>query len=353
MNKRRSNLSRILAIKITLLAFFSFLISCSLIFLMMIFFQHISKKQNNYDPLTLILFCLISSATVGTILAFIFLRIYMKRVDQIKEVLEGVSAGDFTKRIDVPKKGHSMYSEAIEYFNKMLDELNSNAILKADFVSNFSHEFKTPIVSIKGYAELIYETPDLDIELRNKYLNIIIEESRRLAKLASQTLLMSKLDSSTMVSNVSVFNLDEQIRECVLLLDNDLRKKNIDVVIDLEKIALKTNKDLLKEVWINLINNAINYSKKEAGRIDISSYQDLENIIISIRDNGIGIEEEIIPHIFDKYYQADSAHKSKGIGLGLSISQRIIEIIGGKITVSSVKGQGSVFNVILPVEIKG
>ena len=150
----------------------------------------------------------------------------------------------------------------IDDFNKMILELQSNTLMKKDFISNFSHEFKTPIVSIKGYAELLYETPNLDIETRNTYLKIIIEEARRLAKLSNETMLLSKLDSTEIIDHQEEYFLDEQIKECILLLDHELQTKDIDIEVNLNPIKFYGNRDLLKEVWINLLNNAIESCEK-------------------------------------------------------------------------------------------
>ena len=231
----------------------------------------------------------------------------------------------------------------------MIDALNSTAVLQKNFASNFSHEFKTPIVSVKGYAELLMQDETLSEEDRRKYLKIIIDESERLSKLASATLLISRLDAKKYVENLTDIRIDEQIEECVLLLDKEFEKLNIDVSLGLQPFTLKGNADLLKEVWINLLTNAIKYNR-EGGKISVKSRITESNYVISFSDTGIGMDEKEQMHAFDNYYQGNGAESSKGSGLGLSIARRIVELSGGEILLTSKKDVGSTFTVLFRVK---
>ena len=302
-----------------------------------------------FDIYTIMVMLVIASTLFGTITAFILMRKSMRKVNEIRKVINNIANGEFSETLENDIVD-PLYYDMIDDFNKMILELQSNAMMKKDFISNFSHEFKTPIVSIKGYAELLYETPDLDLETKNAYLRIIIEESRRLAKLSNQSMLLSKLDSTEIIEHQEEYYLDDQIKECILLLDQEMQNKDLDLNIDLSHIKFFGNKDMLKEVWINLINNAIKFSNK-GGKISLSSKLVGKDILISVADNGVGMNSDVVNHIFDRYYQADSSHKGKGIGLGLSISKRIIELNGGEIKVVSEEGIGTVFTVMLPDNI--
>ena len=231
----------------------------------------------------------------------------------------------------------------------MIDALNSTAVLQKNFASNFSHEFKSPIVSIKGYAELLMQNKTLSEEEKHKYLKIIIDESERLSKLASATLLISRLDAKKYVENLTDIRIDEQIEECVLLLDKEFEKLNIDVSLGLQPFTLKGNADLLKEVWINLLTNAIKYNR-EGGKISVKSRITESNYVISFSDTGIGMDEKEQMHAFDNYYQGNGAESSKGSGLGLSIARRIVELSGGEILLTSKKDVGSTFTVLFRVK---
>lgn len=329
-----------------------------LVFLLIIFFIglaiHIFARLGYppeffFDFYTMMTMLVIACTFFGTITAFILMRKSMRKVNEIRKVINNIANGEFNETLENDAVD-PLYYDMIDDFNKMILELQSNTLMKKDFISNFSHEFKTPIVSIKGYAELLYETPNLDIETRNTYLKIIIEESRRLAKLSNQTMLLSKLDSTEIVEHQEEYYLDEQINECVLLLDQELQNKDLDVALSLKHLKFLGNKDMLKEVWINLLNNAIKFSS-QGGKISINASVIENKIKVTVADNGSGMNDDVAKHIFDRYYQADSSHKGKGIGLGLSITKRIVELTGGEINVISEEGIGTVFTVILPKNV--
>lgn len=189
----------------------------------------------------------------------------------------------------------------------------------------------------------------LSEEEKHKYLKIIIDESERLSKLASATLLISRLDAKKYVENLTDIRIDEQIEECVLLLDKEFEKLNIDVSLGLQPFTLKGNADLLKEVWINLLTNAIKYNR-EGGKISVKSRITESNYVISFSDTGIGMDEKEQMHAFDNYYQGNGAESSKGSGLGLSIARRIVELSGGEILLTSKKDVGSTFTVLFRVK---
>lgn len=193
------------------------------------------------------------------------------------------------------------------------------------------------------------QNKNLSEEEKRKYLKIIIDESERLSKLASATLLISRLDAKKYVENLTDIRIDEQIEECVLLLDKEFEKLNIDVSLGLQPFTLKGNADLLKEVWINLLTNAIKYNR-EGGKISVKSRITESNYVISFSDTGIGMDEKEQMHAFDNYYQGNGAESSKGSGLGLSIARRIVELSGGEILLTSKKDVGSTFTVLFRVK---
>ena len=301
-----------------------------------------------FNTILILVFGFAVSLILGTLFAVLFFKRTVNLADDLKMALKRISKGDYSVRLEntSDNKDGILY-DVIENFNKMVEELDSVTILRNDFISNFSHEFKTPIVSIKGYAELIKNGKNLTEEQKQEYLQVIIDESRRLSNLASSTLLMSKLDSQTSLTETSVFSVNEQLKQCVLVLDNEFKAKNLEVKIKLGKMRVDASMDMLQQVWINLLTNAIKYTP-ENGIIRITSTELEKEYIVSISDNGMGMNEETLKHIFDKYYQGDNSHSTSGNGLGLSIAKRIVELSGGKIEASSTEGKGTTFSVRLP-----
>lgn len=221
-------------------------------------------------------------------------------------------------------------------------------VLRTDFINNFSHEFKTPIISIKGFAEILKDD-DLSKEEKNEYLDIIIEESKRLSSLATNVLNLSKIETQVILNDIQRFNIGEQIRQSILLLDSKFQAKNILLDINIEDCYINGNKEMLNQVWVNLLDNAIKFNSKN-GIVSINMKKEEGNIFINITDTGVGIESESIPKIFDKFYQGDISHATHGNGLGLTIVKKIIKLHGGTIECDSIVSKGTKFTIILPIE---
>ncbi|MBO5851002.1 MAG: HAMP domain-containing histidine kinase [Clostridia bacterium] len=281
---------------------------------------------------------------VAVLISFLVTYGGMKLITHINENLTKISKGDYTAKLSLQTKSPQINS-VVNKFNEMVDELNSVVVLKNDFISGFSHEFKTPIVSLKGYAELLADADNLT-EDQKEYARIILEESERLSRLSENSLMLAKLDSQTKIVEKKSFSLDGQIEDCVLLLDGALKEKNIDVIMDLKRVRYKSDPYLIKEVWINLLSNAIKYSN-DGGKINIKLRKQNGEIIVEIKDDGVGMASEVKERIFDKFYQADLLHSSKGLGLGLTIVKRILELTDGVIECQSEEGIGTTMTVKL------
>ena len=221
-------------------------------------------------------------------------------------------------------------------------------MLRADFVDHFSHEFKTPIVSIKGFAEEL-KHDDLTPEQRNEYLDIIIHESTRLAQLATNVLNLSRVEKQTILANRTRFDLTEQVRRCVLLFENKWEQRRLNLKVELDEVTIDGDEELLSQVWLNLIDNAVKFTP-EGGCVDIRLQKGDGSVTFQIRDDGYGISEEAQRHIFDKFYQGDASHTVSGNGLGLSIARRVITLHNGEIYCKSEEGAGAEFTVVLPLE---
>ena len=293
--------------------------------------------------------------TLGTLVIFILIIvpmntiIYRRRIREINTLSEGISSvagGNYGTRIE-SKKGDQM-TPVYEDFNKMCAELSSVQILRNDFINSYSHEFKTPIASINGFASLLLEK-DLSEEQRQEYLKIIVDESARLSNLANNTILLSKLSSQQIVTDTQRYDISEQIRQCAIILSKSWLNKKIEFSGEFPPAMFVGNKELMQHLWLNLLGNAIKFTPT-GGEITAEVLLRDGSILVQISDTGEGMSKETLSHLFDPYYQGDASHSGQGLGLGLSIAKRIVELCGGSIAVQSEPGTGSKFTVALPAK---
>lgn len=304
--------------------------------------------DNHNSPISIFaslqLFFILIPVTMGTILIILTTITVVRPIKKISNASKVVSNGDFSVRI--VSAGSGELKELTENFNNMIQVLSSNVYLHKEFVSNISHEFNTPITSLKGYAKLLKRS-NLTEEKRQEYADIIIFESDRLSKLSSDLLRLSELENVGFAEKIQQFSLDEQIRDAILLLENEWVKKQLDIDLDMDEAEYTGDKPLMYQVWVNIISNAIKYSTMNGKLLITLKKDESEHIIIRIKDNGVGISKEDLDNIFLRFYKADKIRNSTGTGLGLSIAKKIIELHGGKINVESEMGKGSCFIIIL------
>lgn len=277
-------------------------------------------------------------------------NISRKIVNPIKKITDAtkkVASGDFT--IELETKRDDEIGELTHNFNKMVKELNSIECLQKDFINNVSHEIKTPISSIQGFAKLL-EADDLSKKERKEYAEIIKEESDRLLYLSTNILKLAKLENQERIMNKTKFNIAEQIRRTISVLEPKWKEKNIKFNVSLKEQEFLGEKDLMYQVWMNIIENSIKFSKQD-GQIDVKMKTNQDSIIVEIKDYGIGMEEEEVKKIFDRFYQIDKSHTKPGAGLGMTIAKRIVELSGGKIEVTSKLNESTTFIVTLPIKL--
>lgn len=316
---------------------FSFVLSVSIFGLIRAFnFKSLVTNTTIY-----FLFVLGISLIIDLMIIAIYSKPVTNSLQKVKNAMRAVSKGKFDTKLSPVK--NQVANELITDFNTMVDELNSNKLMKTDFISNFSHEFKTPIVSIHGFAKILLDNPNLPVEQKQEYLQIIVEQSERLSNLASNTLLISKLNSKTIIEKTT-FSLDEHMRESILLFSNI---QNYDLQINLDEVSINANKELLSQVWINLIGNAIKYANKQ---ISISLTKQDNTAIVEFKNDGTTITDEQAERIFDKFYQADNSHNTKGFGLGLSIAKKIINLHNGSISCNNKQKNTTIFTIKLPLD---
>lgn len=308
-----------------------------------------SFNELKIDGYLLVISMALACILIGAGLAALSSKYITSRISRISHGMREVARGNFKERVPEKDKKNSPteFGELERSFNQMASDLDSVEIFRNDFINNFSHEFKTPIVSIRGFARQL-QSENLTEEERREYLGIIISESERLVNMSSNVLLLSKLENQQIVSDKSEFYLDEQIRRSILLLEKGWSEKDIELDIDLDEIKINFNEEMLSQVWINLISNAIKFTD-HGGRIEITLKERDGMAIFSITDNGIGMSDEVKERIFEKFYQGDSSHTSVGNGIGLNIVRRIILLARGAISVESALGKGSKFTVTIPL----
>lgn len=263
------------------------------------------------------------------------------------EALDRVSHGEFGYQIEVPKKS-GRFGTLFENFNKMSLELKSIQSLKDEFIHDFSHEFKTPISSINGFANLLLEGGVSEQEQR-QYLKIIADESYRLSRLSENTLLINRLENQQFVGETETFRPDLQIKECIILLESEWSVKNLTFATEFLPTELNGNASLMQQVWLNLLTNAIKFTPA-GGEITVKMSLVHEGLQVAVTDTGIGMSAEVASHVFDKYYKGDSSHGTVGNGLGLAIVRRAVNLAGGTVSVASREGEGSTFTVTLPIQ---
>lgn len=270
----------------------------------------------------------------------------LKPMNDLINAMGKVSRGDFSVRVDGEDIPGAM-GEVVQSFNGMASELGGIEMFRKDFINNFSHEFKTPIVSIRGFAKQL-ERDDLTEEQRREYAHIIVAESERLANMSSNILLLTKLENQQIITNKTEYRLDEQLRSCILLLEKQWSAKEIDLSLNLDEITYTGDEEMMSHVWVNLINNGTKFSPV-GGVLELSCRKREKQLEVVVRDHGEGMSPETEKRIFEKFYQGDSAHATEGNGLGLSLVKRIVDLCGGKIEVESTLGAGTAFTVLLPV----
>ena len=290
--------------------------------------------------LRVLLISILSGAAIAVGLSNIFVSPMMKLGDAMRKV----AGGDFTVRLDCTSKIRDV-REVYGSFNTMVKELGNTETLQTDFVSNVSHEFKTPINAIEGYASLLQDSQLTD-EQKNAYIDKIIFNTRRLSDLVGNILLLSKVNNQTISLKASTFRLDEQVRQSILALESKWEKKEIEFDIDLDEIEHTGYENLLSHVWLNLIDNAVKFSPQN-GQIRIRLKQLAGSVTFSIWDNGLPIPEADIDRIFNKFYQGDNSHASEGNGLGLALVRKIVAAAHGTINVTSSEDAGTEFVVAL------
>lgn len=281
---------------------------------------------------------------VALIINSLTIKTVIKPIKAVSDAMQQVTRGNFDIQLEVV--GNDEISVLQRNFNTMTDGLKQNEEMSKNFASIVSHEYKTPIAAITGYAQLLYNG-GLEEEEEKQYIKTILEQSKRLSNLSVNMLQLARLDSNTVGMSKEMFSLDEQIRNVIVNMENLWEQKNIEMDINLDKAQVYCNSQMLYHVWENLLSNAIKFTP-ENGKITVTCQVSDNYAVVKVADTGCGISPENIPHIFERFYKSDSEVNADGNGLGLAITQKIIQLSGGKVSVESEAGKGSLFTVTLP-----
>ena len=299
------------------------------------------------STLTLVIALLVISLLIGIFVTSLLSAQFFSPIRKLGRAMEQVADGDFSVRLEDQSSSQEIM-EVYSGFNLMAHELSAMEILQTDFVSNVSHEFKTPINAIEGYAMLLEGCDDLTAEQR-EYVEKIAFNTNRLSSLVGSILLLSKLENRQISTGQSRYRLDEQIRQSIVAREPAWAAKDIEFDVDLERVEYTGSEAMMRHVWDNLVSNAVKFNP-HGGLVRIQLEKKGRQIRFVIDDCGPGIEEEVRKRIFDKFYQADSSHKDEGNGLGLALVKRILAFENGEITVENIPGGGCRFAVLLKVK---
>lgn len=291
-----------------------------------------------------ILFFLFGSILLGLVVTTCVGKLIIRPLQEFDKAFDEIAKGNFDYRLKANARFEDI-NRMIERLNAMTYDLAHIETLRNDFVANVSHEFKTPLAAIEGYAALL-QNNTLSHEKKDYYIEKILENTKRLSGLSSNVLTLSCLENQGEILDSQEFRLDEQIRKTIILLEDKWSAKDIEFDMELPKQMYYGSESLLSQVWFNIIDNAIKCSHK-GGVISIGITQNDKNVVVSIKDNGIGMSPDVQKHIFEKFYQGDSSRQTEGNGLGLALVKRILELCDGKVEVRSREGEGTTFVVTL------
>lgn len=268
-------------------------------------------------------------------------------VVELNRATKEIASGNFDITVNI-RDNIEEFGELEQNFNRMAAELKSNEYLRKDFISNVSHQLRTPLSIVRGYAELLAEG-GLSEEEQREYARYIADEAARLTALTGDMLRLSRMDNHALKPKRERFRLDEQLRQVILRYEKSCREKNIDMPLSLESVDFEGDEELLSQVWDNLLNNAVKFTPA-GGRIAVTLRQQNGGIEVIVADSGCGMSEETKQRLFEQFYRGDASRRSEGNGLGLPLAKRVVELHGGSIRAESSAGKGSTFTVTLPRE---
>jgi len=309
-----------------------------------------AQMQRNANPWFMVLigssYVLFIGVVVYIAIRIVIRNSFTKPIHEIRKAARKVAEGDFTVRVHSQRKDDKKddVEILIDDFNKMIEELATIETLKGDFITNISHEIKTPLAVIQNYASVMLKE-SLPMDKRVEYTNTILVASKKLSTLVTTVLKINKLDNQEIIKK-NTYSLDEQLRCSILALEEKFEEKDIMLDVELDEVMITTDENLMEMAWNNLLTNSIKFTESK-GTVTIKLKKEKGKIIVSISDTGCGMSKKTIEHVFDRFYQGDTSHSAIGNGLGLSLVKRVIDLVEGEIKVDSECGKGTEFILIL------
>lgn len=347
-HKHRFSLTLLFAAVIFCILVVSLLVGAAAVFIL-IRLNLLQGMEDAVPSMTqVVVFMALISLVIGLGVAILAGKVPLKPLNQIIHQMKQLASGNYRARLQFGKliSSNPSFAEISDNFNKMAEELESTELLRSDFVNHFSHEFKTPIVSIAGFAKLL-RRGNLTPQQQAEYLEIIEKESVRLADMATNVLNLTKVENQSILTEVTSFNLSEQLRSCVLLLERKWEQKSLELQLEFGEHTIRANEELLEQVWINLLDNAIKFAPEgHTVRVQIEPVGN--TLQVAIANTGSEIPAESIKKIWSKFYQADESHGAEGNGVGLAIVKCVVALHRGTVDVQSSDGVVT-FTVTLPV----
>lgn len=347
MRKNKANpikVSRV-AIVFTILVFCTLVITMAIVggSIYLVFRRNVLVLNEIETLWMLTVTSILASIIIGTIVSMLIARLVLKNMDNIVNGMEDLSKGNYSVRLPEAKVGFGR--EMSDSFNILAAELESTKMLRSDFINDFAHEFKTPIVSLLGFAKLL-QKETLTEEQKKEYLSVIEEEAERLSLMSTNSLIFTRIDKQTILTGTDRFNLSEQIRNCVLLLEKKWAQKQLEPVLEFDEVFIDGNEEMLKQVWINLIDNAIKFSN-ENEKIVIDIEKNEKTVSVSVKNRGVEISDEEKEKIFNRFYRSKKSEGLEGTGVGLAIVNKIMNLHKGSVAVESENGY-TCFTMMLP-----
>lgn len=349
-SKRKENrwpLTLLISLLVFLILAAAILLAAGLVLLLVRLGVIIELTEDTAEFGDLLFFMTVISLILGMGLTTLLGNAFMQPINKLINLMNRLASGDYSARLAFNRfiRVHPTFREVEDSVNTMARELENTEMLRSDFINNFSHEFKTPIVSIAGFAKLL-NRGNLTPEQQREYLQVIEEESLRLSAMATNVLNLTKVENQNILTELTTYNLSEQIRDCVLLLESKWDKKDLELELEFGEYTVRANEELLKQVWINLLDNAVKFTPAgHTVRVEIRDSADA--LAVSVINTGTALTEEQQKNIWRKFYQAEESHAAQGNGIGLAIVKRVTELHGGRVAVAS-ENQVTSFTVTLP-----
>ncbi|HIS44324.1 MAG TPA: HAMP domain-containing protein [Candidatus Scatomorpha merdigallinarum] len=317
-----------------------------------------TMRSLNDQLLLIIVEALAVGLVISVFLSLLLAKTMIAPIQELTHAAEKVASGDFTDKVENSSKDEigvltRTFNDMALQLEETLDDLKRSEQMRREFVANVSHELRTPITGVKSYAETLAADPDMPADTRERFLNVILNESDRMTKIVQDLLTLSRFDAGSFEFSFDYFSFETSVRDVYNAVRMEAQAHGHVFIIELEPgiPRIRGDKARVEQVLMNMVSNAIKYTK-DGGRITIKAGVRGGEVWCSVKDNGIGIPKEDTQKVFDRFYRVDKARsrESGGTGLGLSIAQEIVVRHGGRIDLKSRMGHGTTITVWLPVE---